>query len=44
MDKTKEKLEALNKLITLMSIDKDLPRDLQIEFDEIKNYITRDNL
>lgn len=40
-DNTKQKLEALQKLINLMSEDKDLPRDLQIEFDEIKNYIKR---
>jgi hypothetical protein len=40
-DTTKEKVKILNKLIDLMSKDNDLPRDLQITFQEIYQYITR---
>ena len=36
---TKQKLQALNNLVILMAKDKDLPRDLQITFEEIEDYI-----
>ena len=37
----KEKLEALEKLVELMSKDRTLPRDLQLTFQEIHDYIVR---
>jgi hypothetical protein len=40
MDK-KEILETLEKLIRLMSKEKELPRDLQLTFEEIHDYIIR---
>ena len=40
-DLTKQKLKALQNLIDLMAKDKDLPRDLQITFQDIKDYIIR---
>jgi hypothetical protein len=38
---TKQKLEALQNLINLMRADKDLPRDLQVTFQDIHDYIVR---
>lgn len=40
-DNMKAKLKALNKLIYLMAADNDLPRDLQITFQEIHDFIIR---
>lgn len=37
----KEKIDLLTKLIILMSKDKELPRDLQLTFQDIKDYIIR---
>lgn len=39
----KDKLEALAKLVALMSKDKPLPIDLQQTFDEIHDYIERNS-
>ena len=41
MTKTKQKLDALEKLIKLMKDDSDLPRSLQIIFEELHDYILR---
>ena len=38
---TKQKLEALQNLVNLMKADKDLPRNLQLTFEELHNYIIR---
>jgi hypothetical protein len=37
----KKQLETLKQLVTLMSIDNDLPRDLQLTFQDIEQYINR---
>lgn len=41
MDKTKQKLDALENFIKLMKDDRDLPRDLQIILEELHDYIVR---
>lgn len=41
MDKTKQKLDALENLIKLMKEERKLPRELQIIFEELHDYIIR---
>jgi hypothetical protein len=36
-----QQLETLKQLVTLMSMDNDLPRDLQLTFQDIEEYIKR---
>jgi hypothetical protein len=36
-----QQLAILKQLVSLMSIDNDLPRDLQLVFQDIEEYITR---
>ena len=37
----REQLKALTNLVTLMSEERDLPMDLKITLEEIKDYIIR---
>ena len=43
MTTKQQQLEALTKLIDSMSSEKDLPRDLALTFEEIKQYIIRNS-